>query len=251
MTKLADAIRRSQHVDAAPMGFGAAKRAVKPTIIVGALGPATVAPAAAKDAGADVAVIDARGSSFNKADAQKAAGEASDLIIGVLLASTDVAQVEELKEAGIDFIVFEAETTPAAALLDDDVGYVLALPVEPDEAFLRSIEPLSLDSVFLEKVPSPLTVAEQLKLSRINALSHKSLTCSVPADISAEELRSLRAVGVRLVLVSGAPEAVAKVRETVAGLPAVKKEKQDRPVVSLPRGQSSTNDDDDEDDEDE
>ena len=37
MTKLADAIRRTQRVDAAPMGFGAVRNASPPTMLVGAL----------------------------------------------------------------------------------------------------------------------------------------------------------------------------------------------------------------------
>ncbi len=249
MTKLADAIRRSQHVEAAPMGFGAAKRAAKPPIIVGTLGPLAAALAAAKDADADVAVIDARGSSLSKADLDKAAAEASGNIIGALLDAVDIDQMKSLKDGGFDFVVFNPETTPAAAILDEDFGHVLALSAgtDTDEAFLRSIEPLSLDSVFLEEVPSPLTVADQLKISRINILSRKSLTCPVTADVSPEELRSLRAAGVRLVLVASGADAVKQVKEKVAGLPAVKADRQDRPVISLPRGQADADDEDDDD----
>ena len=35
MSKLADAIRRTQRVDAAPMGFGAARSSAPPTMLVG------------------------------------------------------------------------------------------------------------------------------------------------------------------------------------------------------------------------
>ncbi len=247
MTKLADAIRRSQHVEAAPMGFGAAKPAAKPTIMVGTLGPSTAALDAAKAAEADVALIDARGSSLSKAEAEKAAAEASGVIIGAILDSVDATQAKDLKEAGIDFLVFNPDTTPAAALLDDDFGYVLALASEPEEAFLRSIEPLSLDSVFLEHMPSSLTVAAQLKISRINILSHKTLTFRVEPDVSPDELRSLRAVGVRLVLVSGEADAVRQVKDRVLDLPPAKTEKQDRPIISLPRGQANTDEEDDDD----
>ncbi len=245
MTKLADAIRRSQHVEAAPMGFGAAKQATKPTIIVGTLGPVTATIAAAKNADAEVAVIDARGTSLSAADAEKAAADATGIIIGALMDAVDAAQARSLKDSGIDFVVFNPETTPAAALLDEDFGYVLALSPEPDEALLRSIEPMSLDSVFLNEVPSPLTVADQLKVSRINILSRKSLTCPVMADVSPAELRSLRAAGVRLVLVASGVDAVKQVKERVSGLPAVKTDRQDRPLISLPKGQVGAEDDDD------
>jgi adenine/guanine phosphoribosyltransferase-like PRPP-binding protein len=78
MTKLADAIRRSQRIESAPMGFGAARPASRPTMVVGALAKATESLQAYRDAGADVIVIDARGATLSTADAQKLGADGND-----------------------------------------------------------------------------------------------------------------------------------------------------------------------------
>ena len=90
------------------------------------------------------------------------------------MASPDAEGVKLLKAAGLDFLAFEAEHTPASALLDGDVGYVLIVPANPEELFLRSLEPLNLEALFLHDVPQPLTVAKQIDL-RVRRCWHASL----------------------------------------------------------------------------
>ncbi len=247
MTKLAEAIRRSQRIEAAPMGFGAARPAQKPSMVVGAVAKSTESLKAYKDAGADLVVIDARGGALSEADARKLAADADGVVLGALTGTIDAAQVKVLQAAGFDFLVFDPESTPAAALLDDDLGYVLALPSQPDELFLRSLESLSLDAVYLESLPSPLTVARQLDLSRIGLFGRKSLICLVQSGISGEDLRCLRAAGAAVVLATGA-DAAKTLKEAVAALPARKTRREESRIVSLPRGAAVTEDDEDDDD---
>lgn len=247
MTKLADAIRRSQRIESAPMGFGAARPATRPTIVVGALAGASEPLQTYKDAGADVVVIDARTAPLSEAAAKKLAADNQGLILGVIGAAADAAQATALREAGFDFVVFDPESTPAAVLLDDDLGYVLSLPDQADELFLRSLEPLSLDAVYLESIPSPLTVARQIELNRLGLLGRKPLMALVPSGISADELRCLRAAGAGVVLASGA-DAVKALKEAVAALPPRKSRKEESRTVSLPRGAVPTDEDDEDDD---
>ncbi|HLF70703.1 MAG TPA: hypothetical protein VI759_00920, partial [Dehalococcoidia bacterium] len=141
MPKLAEAIRRSQRVETAPMGFGAARPAPKPSMLVGFLAPPSMV-AAARDAGADLIIIEA---DVSAADAAKQRTAAGDLPLGVHPNAIDAATAKALQSAGIDFLVFDADTTPAAALLEEDLGYVLRLPEAPSEDFLRSIDSLSLE----------------------------------------------------------------------------------------------------------
>lgn len=244
MTKLADAIRRSQRIEAAPMGFGAARPATRPTIVAGGLAAASESLQAYKDAGADVVVIDARTTPLSEADAKKLAADGQGLVLGVL---GDAANATALREAGFDFIIFSPDSTAAAALLDEDLGYVLALPEQPGELFLRSLESLSLDAVYLESIPSPLTVARQLELNLLGLLGRKPLMALVPAGISGDDLRCLRAAGAGVVLAAGA-DAVRALKEAVAALPPRKSRKEEARTVSLPRGAVPT-DDDEEDDE--
>src|SRR3972149_2149667 len=143
MSKPAPAPRRSQRVEAAPIGFGAARAAPKATMLVAALVSNAGAVAAARERGADVVIIDARGGGLSGQDAVSARAAAADAVLGAWLEAIGDETAADLRQAGIDFLLFDAGRTPASALLDDDMGYVLALPPEPDDNFLRAAEPLA------------------------------------------------------------------------------------------------------------
>jgi hypothetical protein len=256
MSKLADAIKRSQRTESTPMGFGAARPAAKPSMLVGFLGPAADLEKG-RDAGAELIIVDAHSSGgLGKllgaspelpADAFKV--DTSKSQPGGIFTDPDVAGAKALKERGFDFIVFDAGATPAAATLDEDLGYVLAL-TSHEESFLRSLSALQLDAIYYGDMPSPLSVSKQLELMRAASLAGKPLFVKVAADVSNEDLQCLRGAGVVAVLT--AADGVAKVKETVAALPARKSRKDDaRPVVSLPRGGATEEHDHGDDDDDE
>lgn len=252
MTKLSDAIRRSQRIEAAPMGFGSARPATKPSMVVGAVAKSGDSLQSYKDAGVDLVIIDARAGVPDEAAMTTLGGAADGLVLGLLAGPIEAAQASSLKAAGFDFLVFDAEATPAAALLNDDLGFVLTLPSQPDELFLRSLESLQLDAVYLESLPSPLTVSRQLDLNRIGLFGRKSLICLVETGVSAEDLRCLRAAGCGVVLATG-PEAAKSLKEAVVALPPRKTRREDSRTVSLPTGGAGAghdHDDDDDDDDD-
>jgi hypothetical protein len=244
MSKLADAIRRTQRVDAAPMGFGAARNATPPTMLVGALVD-TAGAGKAASAGADVVIINAGTKTLSPADVTKVRDAAKDAVIGAMASVADSDAAAALKDAGLDFLVV-TDSTPAAALLEDDLGYALTLPNQPEELFLRSLAPMSFEALYLAETPSPLTVAGQIGLSRIAGLAGKPLLTSAPADASKDDLRCLRSVGVAGVITDAA--GVATLKETVKSLPPRRGGRDERTVVSLPHGSVAVQDDDDDDD---
>jgi hypothetical protein len=199
----------------------------------------------ARDAGADFILVDGRNSSV---DASRSRGGAGDLPLGAWTRAEDSAAAKALREGGIDFLVV-AEDSPAASLLDDDLGYVLALPLQPDEAFLRSLEPLSLEALLLHNIPSPLTVAGELELSRTGSLARRPLICETAASASADDLLCLRTAGVACVMTDAG--GIAQLKETVKALPQRKARREERAVVSLPRGQAAASENDGDDDDDE
>ena len=244
MSKLADAIRRSQRVESTPMGFGTAKSAPRASMLSGFFGPSADL-SKARDAGAEFVLVDARGSSLSAADAKALRDQAGDLPLGAWTAVKDSAAAKALHAAGIDFLVVD-EGSPAAALLDDDLGYVLALPSQPEETFLRSLEPLSLEALLLGEIRSPLTLSVQVELSRAGALVRRPLLCDTASGASADDLLCLRAAGVAGVMTSAA--GLSQLKEAVAALPPRRTRREERTVVSLPRGQAAVEAEDDDDD---
>ena len=248
MSKLAEAIRRSQRVEAAPMGFGAARPSPKPTMLVGFRGEAE-GLAAAVEAGADVLLVETSDRDLEPARIAEMRTAGGNLPLGVLPKSVPAGKTKELREKGLDFLVFEADSTPAAALLDEDTGYVLQLPNNAEELFLRSLESLSLEAIYLGSIRTPLTVSQQLELARVGLLTHKPLVCQVQPDTTSEDLQCLRAAGVVALLVEGTAAAVTRLKETIAALPPLRQRREERPVVSLPRSQARHEEDDDDDDD--
>jgi len=248
MSKLADAIRRSQRIEAAPMGFGAARPAPRPSMLAGFLGRAADV-AAARAAGADLVVADSRRAAPAKGDLAKLRAAAADLPLGAWTPVAGAAAARELRQAGIDFLILEPESTAASVLLDDDLGYVLVLPESPDEPFLRSLESLHLEALYLSPRPwsGPLTVAAQVELSRVHLISRRPLLCEVAPDATADDLQCLRSVGVAALLVASV-DGIARLKETIAALPPRRQRREERPVLSLPRGQAPAVEDDDDDD---
>ena len=244
MSKLADAIRRTQRVDAAPMGFGAARSAPPPTMLVGALAD-VAGVGAAVAAGADVVLLN--GGTLSPDDVKKARQSAPDVVLGAIASVTDSEAAKALRDAGLDFLLVE-DSTPAAALLDDDLGYALDLPNQPEELFLRSLGPMSFEALYLAETPSPLTVAGQIGLSRIASLAGKPLLTNAPGDASKDDLRCLRSVGVAGVITDAS--GVAALKETVKSLPPRRAKRDERAVVSLPHGSMASHDHDDDDDDD-
>ena len=151
MSKLGDKIRKTMRVEAVPIGFRAVRPAKTPQLLVAALlddgDPKKVAEATEKGAG----VIILRGAAGKLEAAVEAAGEAA---CGVW--------PEMVTPSAADFVVFAAESTKAAALLDDKTGYVLALKDGADDTFLRVLESLTLDAILVDSGDSPLTVEKQV-----------------------------------------------------------------------------------------
>ena len=256
MSKLADAIKRSQRTESTPMGFGAARPAAKPSMLVGFLGAASDV-VKARDAGAEMLIVDAHPAGLGKllgaspelpADAFKS-DPSSAQVPGGIFTDPDVEGAKALKERGFDFILFEPNGTPAAALLDEDMGYVLALPASAEDSALRAFSSLQLDAIYYGDMPSPLTVGKQVDLMRAASLVGKPLLVRVPADVSNADLQCLRGAGVVGLLVNAA-DGVTKVKETVAAMPARKAKRDEaRPMVSLPRGGAPAEEADDDDDD--
>jgi len=197
---------------------------------------------AAVKAGADFALVDSNAAR----DVKELRSKVGDLplLVSSKLGGREAAN--SLHEAGVDAALV-SDDTPASALLIEELGYVLTLPAAAEEIYLRSLDSLNLEAVLLQTLPAPLTVAAQIELNRIAGLARKPLLCQLDSVLDKDDLQALRSAGA-VGLLTGTAN-IAALKEAVAALPPRRQRRDDRPVVSLPRGQAPAEHDDDDDDE--
>ena len=206
-----------------PMGFGASTRKTEGPPSIALIGRLTVDALAADPelAGADVdALLVDIGKATKKAigTVSKAAGER---IWGVHAKGLTDGQLEQLKEAGCDFIVLEPSTTSAAVLDDEDVGKFIPVGAELEEGIARAIHDLPIDgAVFNADEMLPLTVEKLIDLQLVRGLVDGPFLATVPFDIGRADLISLRTADVNgLVLDLSSSDKIAALRAAIADLP--------------------------------
>jgi hypothetical protein len=232
LSKLAEKIRNASRSEPQPLGFGAAKAAVVPTMVLAGITRDVGAAAELAKRGADVVII---GSSA----APATAGSGKDVkgaIAGARIAAGAANEATAYREGGFDFVIFDPSTASATALLDEGVGYVMILPNDLTDNEVRTLESFHLDAIDIGALPVPLTVRRQIDLRRIFAMTRKPLMASINAAISAAELKALRDTNVLVVAVEGA-ENVERLRKTIDALPPRSRRKDDdRPTPLVPHG---------------
>lgn len=272
MSRLGDKIRKALRLEAAPIGFrAAAGRRAPPLLVVLRLDSTDAAEvAAAVEKGADALLFRLpeghRIGFFARAkreegalaeaaeSARKAVEAAGDAPCGVWQEEIDREGVAALVEAGIDFFVFGAEKTPAAALLENKAGYVLALGAEMRDSQLRAIESLPLDAVMPREPDDALTVAGQIDMRRIVGLARKPLMITTAPTLEGPELESLRDSGVSLLLLNGNEaqvlDALPELRKRIESIPAQPRRREERAATLPQMGRAVEEEEEDEEQED-
>lgn len=247
VSKLAEKIRRSMRRQAAAIGFGAAREAPEPTLVLaGAAKDARDAGELARR-GADVVVL----GSQNSPAKPDGARDVKDVAVGVWIAGSADNESAACREAGCDFVVFDPDRASATALLEENIGYVMRLPRDLSDSDIRALEGFGLDALEVGTIDGPLTVRRQMELRRLQAMTRKPLMAEVQGSISSAELQALRDAGVAVVVGQGA-DSIEKLRKTIDALPprSRKREGEERPVPLVPHagGGEEEHDHDDDDD---
>ena len=225
MSRLIDMLDRTQSVSEA-IGFGASRRrAASPSIaLIGRTTSGELAdnPGLAEHA-ADAALV-----ALDASDAAAVARVGAALkgtLWGARVGSVSAADAKVLRDAGCDFIVFDAEDTEAAVLNDREIGKILAHdPDAPDfdEEVVKAIRTLDIDGGLLTPPDGllPLTVQRLLEIQAARAPVGRRTILTAPSELGAAEIEALRNAGVMgLVasLVQG--DDLRRMRDDIAGLP--------------------------------
>ena len=225
MSKLTDLLDKTQ--TASPgIGFAASRQAAASSEIA-LIGRAT-ASELAEDSALANAPTDALLVTLDASDgaAVKRVSDALDgKLWGARVGSASADDAQALKDAGCDFIVFDAEDTAAAVLNDDALGKVIAVNFDDpdfDEDAAKTIRTLDIDCALL--TPSdgllPLTVQKLLSVQAMRAVVRVRAIITAPAAIGKPELETLRnagIVGIAVSLSNGGD--IQRVKDDIAALP--------------------------------
>jgi len=243
MSKLGDKIRRTRRLEAGAIGFGAiAAHPRAPSMLLMVHGPASGMrpPDDLAGRGVDAVLLSLSNPQADMKQLARWAKEAGDVPCGAQVMAASGRTVAALKEAGADFLVFDAEATSAEALLETEMGYVLALSGEPPDSFLRTLDTFPLDGLWIHDWRGPLTVHRQIELRRVHLLSRTPLFAPIQPDIGPAELECLRDAGVVAVAVNGmeagAWQQLGDLRQAIDGLPPRARRREEKPDVVLPLG---------------
>ena len=253
MSKLRDRIRDISRRRPQAFGF-AAMRATEQTssrqVLVVARVDGAQQAAAAAAVGADVILH--TGALSHLAEVVGAAGST---VVGANVDAATAADVTAIREAGAHFLVCTDDQTEAAALLDQQVGYVIAAPTtatpalsdSDHDARLRSFRALDLDGVLVGALPQTMTVRQQLQARRLGELARKPLFVAVADTVSAATLELWRDAGVVAVVADAS--LVADLAAAADAVPAPRRASGDRAEAIVPAAPAGSALDDDEDDD--
>ena len=257
MSRLTDLLERAQ--TATPgIGFAASRQAAATPSL--ALIGRIAASELSDSHGAADSPVDAFLVTLDPSDAVsigRVSNAMKDRLWGARVGSASLDDAKALKDAGCDFIVFDAEGTSASLLNDDDLGKVIAVGFdEPefDEDEARAIRSLDIDCALFTPADGllPLTVQKLLGIQKMRGVVRKRTILNVPADTGKAELETLRNVGVSAIAVSLADSAdqVQRIKDEIAGLPRRRPQSsRSSSASSVGFGSGSSSEEDDYDDE--
>jgi hypothetical protein len=227
MSKLSDRIRRAAKMIPAPFGFAAAAAQAKvPTMLVIvrlAANEGAKAADAAK-AGADAIIL--------AGDPAKA--KANGAILGLAPDKADQKAATDAREAGVDFLVLDPAKALAEAMLDQKLGYVLALSEPMDDVRTRLLSDLNLDAIIVKAPPAPVTLTQLLELRRIAGLTRTPLLVEADAGIDGALLQVLRDSGTAGIVVDApAIGKLSELRDRIAALPTAGHKQEGRAEVTV------------------
>ncbi len=230
MSKLAERIRRAARIDAAPLGFMAARAAKEATMLLGGVAKDARVAADLTKRGADFVIV----LKVSPGDAK----DCGDTIAGAAIEGD--ADAKAFKDGGFDFVYFDPDRTSSTAVLEDNIGYVMTIPKDASDTDLRAIEAFHLDAVDIGEIKGALTVRRQMDLRRVFGLTHKPLIAAVPADISVPALQALRDTNV-IAVTSDSGDGIERLRKTIDSLPPrSRRREEERPAPLVPRAAAGT-----------
>lgn len=218
MSQLQKTIAKFQRRDGPAIGFGPVSREQPKAMALVARARSADEARAALEAGADAVLLHFGDAATAAKELQGVTGP--KIAAGVLLDTFSEADAETLHAAGCDFVISPLDTTDSGAIDNDKMGHVVIASESLEDNTLRSLGPLGLDALYVERPHGAMKLAGQLGLVRIASFAGTGIMATIDAGASVTDLRVLRDSGV-VAVVAPASSTPADLAEIVTRLKAV------------------------------
>lgn len=197
MSQLQKKIQKIQRREGPAMGFGFTAREQPRAMLLAAYATDANAGRAAIEAGVDVVLL--RVPDATEATSTLEALSADKATVGVQVTSLTEGEAEALAKAGCDFVISTLEGTDSSAVDTERMGQVVVAAEAFEDNTLRSLGPLGLDAIFVERPAGAMKLGEQLGLVRLSSFASSPLIVTIDPNATVSDLRVLRDSGVAVV----------------------------------------------------
>jgi len=160
-----------------------------------------------------------------------------DIPLGVFVKGMNEEKINEITSLGCDFVVFDIKI-PAAVLHKEEIGKSLMIEPSLDQGFVRAINSLEVDGVFINGRGGDAFVAVEhlLICQRFVELLEKPVIMTLPSLVTKAELTSLWQAGVDGIVTPSTQsvEALTELKKMIDGLPRGARGRRTKADVKLP-----------------
>jgi hypothetical protein len=238
MSKFVDKLQSLSKSSTTPIGFHPSVSELKKPamLLIAELSGTKVNEAKiVADVNADAGLILSEGPSARIVKQMVAA--VGDIPLGVFVKGMSEEKINELASLGCDFVVFDIRVS-AAVLHKDKVGKFLMIEPSLDQGFVRAINSLEVDGVFISSrgEDSFVAVEHLLVCRRFVELLEKPVIMALPSLVTKAELTSLWQAGVDGVVVPSTQsvEALTELKKMIGDLPRGARGRREKAGVKLP-----------------
>ena len=222
MSRFVEKLEKVGERTSTPMGFGAGARqtsASRSIMLVGTVTPGRLSRVSKQRKNLIDALLVTLDSDDEKILAD-AAGSLEGLTWGASAPHFDNDRTATLKDAGCDFIVFEATGTAASVLNVDDMGKIIRVSEDLGEETAAAMHDLPIDGALFSPhdLSLPLSVQQLIDLQRVRGMLGKLFLIDAPGDLSSPDLEAVRDAGTAALTVDALSKSTTELAKRVDGL---------------------------------
>ncbi len=237
MSKLIQKLEQAINPPPRPLGFAASRDETKAPSMV-TIVRSDAANSKLAEGGSDA--FDSALFSLGNGTADGLSKLKDEVVWGLQPSKVDPAEMESLKEAGCDYLVFGIEDTPGAVFNEEGIGKVLAVETTLEEQYMRVLEDTPADAIFITSEPeAEVTVKGLMAYRSVIAYVTKTVLVRASLDTSESDLKALQNLGIAgLVLeVQSAADVkkASKLKEAIVALPPRQPDDREAPNTIISR----------------